>query len=320
MRFQTYLQFLFFRQFRRLRLHARERGVRIVGDMPIYVAYDSADVWSHPELFGLDANLRPLEVAGVPPDYFSPTGQLWGNPLYRWDRMEADAYAWWVDRIAAALSLCDLLRIDHFRAFSAYWSVPASDTTASNGRWVPGPGRKLFDAARKALGSLPLLAEDLGDISKEVRELLAQLRIPGMKILQFGFYGSDSEYLPHRYPRDCVAYTGTHDNDTARGWYARLTPEERQRVYDYLGSDGHEIEWDLIRAAWTSVAARAIVPLQDVLGLGGEARMNNPAEPAGNWHWRASPDAFRPELAERLRRLTELSGRLPASAVRPSAS
>lgn len=308
-RYQAYLQFLFFRQWRRVRTRARELGIRIVGDMPIYVAYDSADVWSHPELFALDADARPTEVAGVPPDYFSPTGQLWGNPLYRWDRMEADGYAWWIDRIAAGLRSCDLLRIDHFRAFAAYWSVPAADTTALNGRWVPGPGRKLFDAARRSLGSLSILAEDLGDISKDVRDLLAQLRIPGMKILQFGFYGSDSEYLPHRYPRDCVVYTGTHDNDTARGWYAGLTHEERQRVYDYLGSDGREIHWDLIRAALTSVAARAIVPLQDVLGLDSGARMNRPAEPGGNWGWRAPADAFRSDLADRLRRLIELSGR-----------
>ncbi|MEP6994004.1 MAG: 4-alpha-glucanotransferase [Acidobacteriota bacterium] len=313
-KFQSYLQFLFFRQWGSLRLRARQRGIRIVGDIPIYVAYDSADVWAHPELFALDARLQPTEVAGVPPDYFSETGQLWGNPLYRWDRMEADGFAWWVDRIAAGLRVCDLLRIDHFRAFAAYWSVPASEATALNGRWVAGPGRKLFDTARKALGGLPLLAEDLGDISKDVRDLLAQLRIPGMKILQFGFYGSDSEYLPHRYPRDCVVYTGTHDNDTARGWYAGLKHEERQRVYDYLGSDGHEIEWDLIRAALTSVAARAIVPLQDVLGLGSEARMNVPSHPGGNWRWRAPEEAFRPDLAQRLRRLTELAGRLPPRA------
>ena len=314
--YQGYLQFLFFRQWKRVRAKARELGIRIVGDIPIYVAYDSADVWSHPELFDLDERRRPVEVAGVPPDYFSKTGQLWGNPLYRWDAMERDGYAWWVSRIAAALSVCDLLRIDHFRAFSAYWSVPSTDETALNGRWVPGPGRRLFDSARRVLGGLPLLAEDLGDISKDVRELLAALRIPGMKVLQFAFYGADGEYLPHRYKRECVVYTGTHDNDTARGWYEGLTPEERQRVGDYLGSDGREIEWALIRAAWTSVADRAIVPMQDVLGLGREARMNDPSRPEGNWHWRMAPDALRPELAERLRRLTELAGR-PAAA-RPS--
>jgi 4-alpha-glucanotransferase len=311
--YQAYLQFLFFRQWSRLRARARELGLRIVGDIPIYVAYDSADVWSRPELFDLDERRRPVEVAGVPPDYFSKTGQLWGNPLYRWDVMERDGYAWWVSRIAASLSLCDLLRIDHFRAFSAYWSVPSAEETALNGRWVPGPGRRLFDVARRALGGqpLPLLAEDLGDISKDVRELLSALRIPGMKVLQFAFYGADGEYLPHRYKRDCVVYTGTHDNDTARGWYDGLTHEERQRVADYLGADGREIEWALIRAAWTSVADRAIVPMQDVLGLGREARMNDPSRPEGNWHWRMAPDALRPELAERLRRVTELAGRLP---------
>jgi len=310
--YHRFEQFLFFEQWDRLRAEAASRGIRILGDVPIYVAQDSADVWSNRELFQLDENGLPTVVAGVPPDYFSATGQLWGNPLYRWDVMERDGYAWWVSRIAAALSVCDLLRIDHFRAFSAYWSVPATDETALNGRWVPGPGRKLFDAARRALGGQPLalLAEDLGDISKDVRELLAALRIPGMKVLQFAFYGADGEYLPHRYKRDCVVYTGTHDNDTARGWYEGLTPEERQRVGDYLGSDGREIEWGLIRAAWTSVADRAIVPIQDVLGLGREARMNDPSRPEGNWHWRLAPDALRPDLAERLRRLTELSGRV----------
>ncbi|HEY4230032.1 MAG TPA: 4-alpha-glucanotransferase [Thermoanaerobaculia bacterium] len=313
--YQGYLQFLFFRQWSRLRARARELGIRIVGDIPIYVAYDSADVWSRPELFDLDERRRPVEVAGVPPDYFSKTGQLWGNPLYRWDAMERDGYAWWVSRIAASLSVCDLLRIDHFRAFSAYWSVPSADETALNGHWVPGPGRRLFDSARRALGGLPLalLAEDLGDISKDVRELLSALRIPGMKVLQFAFYGANGEYLPHRYKRDCVVYTGTHDNDTARGWYEGLTPEERQRVGDYLGSDGREVEWALIRAAWTSVADRAIVPIQDVLGLGREARMNDPSRPEGNWHWRMAPDALRPELADRLRRLTELAGRVAKS-------
>lgn len=308
-RYQAYLQFLFFRQWDRLRRRARERGIQVLGDTPIYVAMDSADVWAHPDLFALDAHRRPVDVAGVPPDYFSETGQLWGNPLYDWKRMEEDGFAWWIARIRASLKTCDLLRIDHFRAFAAYWAVPAGDTSALHGRWVPGPGRKLFDAARAALSGLPILAEDLGDISPEVKDLLAELEIPGMKVLQFGFYGSDSEYLPHRHPRRSVVYTGTHDNDTARGWYARLTAEERERVSDYLGSDGREIEWALIRAAYASVAERAVVPLQDVLGLGSEARMNTPSEPGDNWRWRAPADAFRPELAARLRRLAELSGR-----------
>ena len=316
-RYQSYLQFLFFRQWDRVRRRARERGIRVLGDTPIYVALDGADVWSHPDLFALDAERRPVDVAGVPPDYFSATGQLWGNPLYDWNRMEEDGFAWWIARIRASLKTCDLLRIDHFRAFSAYWAVPAGDATALNGRWLPGPGRRLFDAARAALKGLPILAEDLGDISPDVKTLLAKLAIPGMKVLQFAFYGNDSEYLPHRHPRRSVVYTGTHDNDTARGWYARLKPEERERVWDYLGSDGREIEWALIRAAYASVAERAVVPLQDVLGLGSEARMNTPSEPGDNWRWRAPGDAFRPELAARLRRMAELSGRFRESGAGP---
>jgi 4-alpha-glucanotransferase len=318
MDYERYVQFLFFRQWERVRRAARERGVSVVGDIPIYVAHDSADVWARQGLFQLDAAGRPTAIAGVPPDYFSATGQLWGNPLYRWDVLKDEGYAWWIARIRACLAACDLLRIDHFRAFSAYWSVPATEKTALGGSWVPGPGRGLFDAARAALGPLPILAEDLGDIDDDVRELLAALSFPGMKILQFGFYGSDSQYLPHRYPKNSVVYTGTHDNDTARGWYAALKPEERERVWDYLGCDGREVEWFLIRAAYDSVAERAIVPLQDVLGLGSEARMNNPALPEGSWSWRAPEDAFRPELAARLRRMAELSGRLATRPPEPS--
>jgi 4-alpha-glucanotransferase len=307
--FHRYVQFLFFRQWGRVRELAGARGVALVGDIPIYVAHDSADVWANQDLFELDGTGRPTSVAGVPPDYFSATGQLWGNPLYRWDRLEEEGYAWWIARIRSSLAACDLLRIDHFRAFAAYWSVPAVERTALGGRWVPGPGRRLFDAAREALGALPILAEDLGVITEEVRALLDGLGFPGMKVLQFGFYGSDSEYLPHRHVPNCVVYTGTHDNDTARGWYQALKPEERERVWDYLGCDGREVEWALIRAAYGSVAERAVVPLQDVLGLGSEARMNTPSEPADNWCWRAPDDAWRPELAERLRRMVELSGR-----------
>ncbi len=306
---QRYLQFLFSRQWDRVRRLARERGISVIGDLPIYVAHDSADVWAHQELFELDRTGRPTSVAGVPPDYFSETGQLWGNPLYRWDRLREEKHEWWIARIRSGLRTCDLLRIDHFRAFAAYWSVAASEKTALSGRWLPGPGRRLFDDAREALGRLPILAEDLGIITQEVRDLLAALGFPGMKVLQFAFFEPDSEYLPHRYTRNCVVYTGTHDNDTARGWYAGLNPEERQRVEDYLGCDGREIEWALIRAAYASVADRAIVPMQDVLGLGSEARMNTPAEPAGNWGWRAAEEAFTAETAGRLLRLTGLTGR-----------
>ncbi len=313
--YQAYLQFLFFRQWDRVRTAARDRGITVMGDMPIYVSLDSADVWAHPELFELDAQLRPTSVSGVPPDYFSETGQLWGNPLYRWSRLEETGYAWWVARVLANLRLCDLLRIDHFRAFAAYWSVPASEATALHGAWKPGPGARLFEAVRAELGGgpLPIVAEDLGVITEEVRDLLTELGVPGMKVLQFAFYEADGEYLPHRHTENAVVYTGTHDNDTAKGWYANLKPEERERVYDYLGADGGaEIHWALIRAAYGSVARRAIVPMQDVLGLGSEARINTPAAPAGNWTWRAPDWAFRPEDATRLRRMAVLSGRFQA--------
>jgi 4-alpha-glucanotransferase len=307
--FQVYAQFLFFRQWERVKREAGKRGIAVMGDAPIYVLQDSADVWANRELFQLDADGRPAAVSGVPPDHFSPTGQLWGNPLYRWDRMEEDGFAWWIARLRANLRLCDLLRIDHFRAFAAFWSVPASETTALNGRWVEAPGEKLFAAAREALGRLPIVAEDLGVITPDVDALLAKVGVPGMKVLQFAFAEPDSTYLPHRHVPNAVVYTGTHDNDTARGWFARLSHEERQRVTDYLGGDGNRIEWDLIRAAFASVCDRAIVPLQDVLGLGSEARMNNPAAPGGNWSWRATADAFGPELAGRVRRLAELTAR-----------
>lgn len=307
--FETYLQFLFFRQWDRVKCAAKSRGITVMGDIPIYLSHDSADVWSHRELFDLDARGFPTAVSGVPPDYFSETGQLWGNPLYRWDRLEAQGFSWWVARIRANLRTCDLLRIDHFRGFAAYWSVPPSETTALNGRWIPGPGRKLFDAMRSALGDLPFVAEDLGDIKDDVRRLLKDLGIPGMKVLQFAFAAPDSEHLPHRHVPNAVVYTGTHDNDTTRGWYEAAKPEERERLRDYLGSEGADASWDLIRAAYTSVAERAIVPMQDVLGLGSEARLNTPSEPSGNWSWRAAPDGFRPEDALRLKRLAALTGR-----------
>src|SRR5262249_45721580 len=299
--YHRFVQFVFSRQWRRLRESARARGIAILGDIPIYVAHDSADVWANQDLFELDGTGLPTAVAGVPPDYFSATGPLWGNPLYRWDRIEEHGWTWWIARIRACLARCDLLRIDHFRAFEAYWSVPALERTALAGRWVPGPGRRLFDAASAELGELPIVAEDLGDITPEVRTLLESLGDPGMKVLQFAFYAADSEYLPHRHVPNSVVYSGTHDNDTARGWYAALKPEERERVWDYLGSDGREIEWALARSAYASVAERAIVPMQDVLGLGSEARMNTPSEPADNWRWRAPWNAWRPALPQRPR-------------------
>jgi 4-alpha-glucanotransferase len=308
--YQEFLQLTFFRQWERLHGEARRRGISLFGDVPIYVAPGSVDIETHRELFALDAEGRALEVAGVPPDFFSETGQLWGYPLYRWDRMAEDGYAWWVERLRAAFRLTDIVRLDHFRAFAAYWAVPAGETTAINGRWRPGPGRKLFDAVRKALGKAPLVAEDLGTITPDVKRLLAKLGLPGMKVLQFAFSEADSQYLPHRHVSNAVVYTGTHDNDTTRGWWDTLDPDARGRVRDYLGSTGAEIEWDLIRAAYASVADRAIVPLQDVFGLGGEARMNTPALAEGNWSWRAREKDFRNDRNARLRWLAELTGRL----------
>ena len=307
--YQEFLQLTFFRQWDRLRWEARRRGISLFGDVPIYVPLGSVDVETHPELFDLDENGRPINVAGVPPDFFSQTGQLWGYPLYRWDRMAESGYRWWIDRLRAAFRMTDIVRLDHFRAFAAYWAVPAGDKTAANGRWLPGPGRKLFDAVRAELGNAPFVAEDLGTITPDVRRLLAKLGFPGMKVLQFAFYEADSPYLPHRHVPNAVVYTGTHDNDTTRGWWATLDPGARGRVADYLGSDGTAIEWDLIRAAYTSVADRAVVPLQDVFGLGSEARMNTPAEPEGNWSWRARDEDFRNDRNGRLRELAELTGR-----------
>lgn len=310
--YEKYLQFLFFRQWSALHAEGKRRGIGVLGDVPIYVSHGSADVWVHPEIFTLDESGMPELVAGVPPDYFSPTGQLWGYPLYRWDRMEERGFDWWVARFAANLRLADLVRVDHFRAFAAYWAVPANEETALHGRWMPGPGLRFFDAVRAALGGLPLVAEDLGTITPDVRELLEALGIPGMKVLQFAFSDDDHPYQPHRHVPNAVVYTGTHDNDTTRGWYRSLSGDARRRIFEYLGTSGLSIEWDLIRAAYESVAERAVVPAQDVFELGPEARMNNPAPSAGNWLWRARAEEFRPDRAARLRRLAELTGRLPA--------
>ena len=307
--YHRYLQFLFFRQWSALRSEAHARGIRILGDAPIYVAGDSADVWVNPHLFQLDDELHPKLVSGVPPDYFSEDGQLWGSPLYRWDRLEAEGFAWWIDRVRANLRLYDLLRIDHFRGFAGYWAVPAGEKTARKGRWLPGPGMKLFQALRAALGEMPIVAEDLGEITPDVRDLLREVEVPGMKVLQFAFSEIDSDHAPHRHPTNAVAYTGTHDNDTTRGWFAALDPEARARVLEYIGGDGREIEWDMIRACYTSVADRAVVPMQDVLGLGSEARMNTPSKTRGNWAWRLRGEALTAERAARLRRLAILSGR-----------
>jgi 4-alpha-glucanotransferase len=309
--FHKYVQFLFFRQWRAVRDAAHARGIRIMGDIPIYVAGDSADVWANRQLFQLDDRGLPTVVAGVPPDYFSTTGQRWGNPLYRWDLMRENGFRWWVDRVRANLRFADIIRLDHFRGFSAYWEIPAHETTAIHGRWMPGPGLALFDAIRKALGDVPLVAEDLGFITPEVHELRRAAKLPGMKILQFGFSQIDSPHLPHRYEAQSVVYTGTHDNDTACGWFEQATPEEKQRASSYLGVDGTSLPQAMIRAALTSVARLAIIPVQDVLGLGSEARMNRPGEGLENWCWRmAGGGALTMDAARRLRALVEVTGRL----------
>ncbi|MCP3960416.1 MAG: 4-alpha-glucanotransferase [bacterium] len=307
----AYLQWLFFDQWQRLKDAARERGIRMIGDLPIYVALDSAEVWASPWLFELDDDGRPLAVSGCPPDDYSDTGQLWGNPLYRWDRMAEDGYSWWVARLSAALETSDLVRIDHFRGFAGFWRVPAGDETAENGAWVDGPGMALFDALREALGELPLIAEDLGVITPDVEELRRDAGLPGMKVLQFAFGAPNSEYLPHRYERDSVVYTGTHDNDTTRGWYRGLDRAAKRRVRAYSGSGARRVHQALIRLAYTSAADLAVVPMQDVLGLGSEARMNTPAVEGGNWSWRLEESMLDPKAAGRLRSLAELTGRLP---------
>jgi 4-alpha-glucanotransferase len=303
-------QFLFFRQWRQLREYAHSHGVYFIGDIPIFVSADSADVWANPDLFQLDEDNRPRVVAGVPPDYFSSTGQLWGNPLYDWERLEETNYAWWANRIRATLGLVDLVRLDHFRGFESYWEIPAGMPTAEVGRWVKGPGTRLFDSLRQTLGHLPLIAEDLGLITPEVEALRDQLRLPGMRILQFAFGGAtENRFLPHHYEHNTVVYTGTHDNDTTRGWYAGISDAEAHLLRRYLARDCSDVAWDMIRLAWQSVANYALAPLQDVLNLGTEARMNSPGRASGNWSWRYQASMLTPAILDRLADITELYSR-----------
>jgi len=310
-----FMQYLFFEQWGELKRYANERGMLIFGDIPIYASYDSADVWAHQHLFHLDEDGRPTVVAGVPPDYFSPTGQLWGNPLYRWDAMADQGYQWWIERVRITLHQVDMVRFDHFRGLEAYWEVPASEETAVNGRWVKGPGAPLFEALFSALGDVPIIAEDLGVITPEVEELRDGFGFPGMKILQFAF-GDDAAnpYLPHNYERNCVVYTGSHDNDTTRGWLASAPQPEQAFCLAYLGYTPDDMAWALMRLAASSVAALAIFPVQDVLSLGSEARMNMPSQPAGNWAWRLRTNEFNDDHAVRLIELTETYGRAGISA------
>lgn len=304
-------QFLFFRQWRAVCAHASKLGIKIIGDIPIFVAHDSADVWSHPELFFLDEKGQAKVVAGVPPDYFSPTGQLWGNPLYRWKVHRASGYDWWIQRIRSVLRQVDIVRLDHFRGFAGYWQVSGKAKTAVKGRWVRGPGNDFFRVVQDALGDLPIIAEDLGVITPDVEAIRNRYSLPGMKILQFSFAGGPKDpFLPHSYPQNCVVYTGTHDNDTARGWYERVPEGEREFYRRYLDRDGSQVAWDLIRASWASVAVMALAPFQDFLALGNEARMNYPGNPSGNWTWRMPGEALNPDLQGRIRELNYLYDRL----------
>ncbi len=318
---EKFYQFLFFRQWGLLKSYANKCGVKIIGDIPIFVALDSADVWCNQEKFKLNADGTAKVVAGVPPDYFSKTGQLWGNPIYDWDAMRLDNFGWWISRVHAALQTVDALRIDHFRGFAASWEVPGKEKTAENGRWVDVPGKELFFALQNALGELPVIAEDLGVITPDVEELRDLFGFPGMRILQFAFGGDAANHdLPHNYIKNCVAYTGTHDNDTTVGWFlsqagagstrdaAEIT-REHDYCLKYLDSDGAEIHWDFIRAVWSSVAATAIAPMPDLLGLGTEGRMNLPASSSGNWHWQMQKGAITDELTARLKEMTETYGR-----------
>lgn len=309
------VQCLFFEQWERLRAYAHDHGIRLMGDMPIYVAEDSADLWAHPDQFQLDEELRPTEVAGCPPDGFSATGQLWGNPLFAWDRMEADGFPWWIGRIRFQLGLYDILRIDHFRGFDTYWAIPAGESTARNGRWENGPGMDLFRTLHNALGELPIVAEDLGEMFDSVRQLLADSGFPGMKVLQFAFTGEDSVDLPHNYPRNCVAYPGTHDNNTLAGWFGEeLTPEYRQQGREYFALNKAEGELrGMLRGVMASTAALAIIPMADWLEEPSVSRMNTPGVAQGNWQWRVDEKKLTPALAREIKAMTVRYFRAPAT-------
>jgi len=308
--FWKFCQWCFARQWEQLKQYANERGVQLIGDVPIFVAYQSADVWAHPELFELDQSGYPIAVAGVPPDYFSATGQLWGNPLYRWDVHEQTGYAWWVQRLRHALRSFDRVRIDHFRGFAAYWAVPANENTAVNGRWLPGPGAKLFDAFKKAFVDLPIIAEDLGVITPDVAELRDNFELPGMRILQFAFAEDNSNhFLPHNYIANTIAYTGTHDNDTMLGWWNTASEKEKSFVRQYFGREVIDVPWDMMGALSGSVANTVIFPMQDVLCLSGEDRMNLPGSSDGNWEWRFTWDQVQPWQTVKLSKMTSMNAR-----------
>lgn len=309
-------QYFYFTQWNEVRQAAKSKNIRIIGDVPIYVSHDSADVWGKQRLFYLDDRGYPTVVAGVPPDYFSPTGQLWGNPIYRWEVEKAENFPWWVSRMRQVLDTVDMVRLDHFRGFAGYWEVPGGEETAVKGRWVNGPGQPLFRVLKEALGNLPFIAEDLGEITEDVIELRDSFGLPGMKIFQFGFAGDpEHEFLPHRYPSNCVAYTGSHDNETLVGWYKNAGPQARSQALDYVGSAGDEIHWDMMAALWRSNAGMVVTQMQDILGIGDEGRMNFPGRAAGNWQWRLLPYGLEKGMADRLYSLNKQAGRLNTQAV-----
>lgn len=311
---EKFYQYLFFKQWIALKSYCNRKNIQILGDIPIYVSYDSADVWANPEYFKLDGEKRPLFVGGVPPDYFSDTGQLWGNPVYAWDRLGESSYGWWVRRFAHNLRYFDMVRLDHFRGFVAYWEVPASEETAVNGKWVKAPARALFNTLLKRFPFLPMIAEDLGIITPDVREIMNGFGFPGMKLLLFAF-GDDpatNPYIPHNHVKNCVVYTGTHDNNTTRGWFEQdATDWEKENLLRYLGRgiDGTSVSWELVRVAMMSVAGAVVIPMQDFLDLGAEARMNTPATPFGNWEWRVAGEQLAGPVAERISGMTRLYGR-----------
>ncbi len=318
---EKFFQFLFFKQWQALKKYANENSVKILGDIPIFVAQDSSDVWCNQDNFKLNSDGTPKVVSGVPPDYFSKTGQLWGNPIYDWDVMRKDGFRWWIARVASTLEMVDIIRIDHFRGFASAWEVPGCDKTAENGQWVGVPGREFFTVLKSSLGDIPIVVEDLGFVTPEVEELRDSFGFPGMRILQNAFGGDAKNLdLPHNYIRNCVAYTGTHDNDTTVGWFDSLETIDsqkkgsvspaREHCLQYLNSDGAEIHWDFVRAVWASVADTAITPLQDLLGLGAEARMNVPATTAGNWQWRIPAESITKQITTRLKKLTATYGRI----------
>jgi len=310
-KYYQFLQFIFYKQWFKLKKYANKKNIQIIGDIPIFVAFDSADVWSNKELFDLDEKGYPINVAGVPPDYFSNTGQLWGNPLYKWSIHKINGYSWWINRIKQSLRLVDILRIDHFRGFESYWAIPFGSKDAINGKWKIGPGIELFDYLKKSLGeNLPIIAEDLGIITEEVKNLRDTLNFPGMKVLQFGFETlKDNDFLPHNFNSNSICYTGTHDNDTSLGWYLKASEKKKDKVRRYMNTDGMDVAWDFIRTCLSSVSNMAIFPIQDILSLNSEHRMNTPGIPMGNWQFRYTSDMLNKSIIERLSTITKIYGR-----------